>query len=158
MRKQIITNAAPERGRPEAEWLDLEHISQVEVSSEEAEHPIESALIPGSGLGWRAAAAGEQTIRLLFDQPQKISRIRLQFNEQQGGERTQEFVLSWSPADARNHREIVRQQYNFSPPAVTDELEDYFVNLEGVAALDLRIIPDISGGQACASLAQFRVA
>jgi len=158
MRKQIITNAAPERGRPEAEWLDLEHISQVEVSSEEAEHPIESALIPGSGLGWRAAAAGEQTIRLLFDEPQKISRIRLQFNEQQGGERTQEFVLSWSPADARNHREIVRQQYNFSPPAVTDELEDYFVNLEGVAALDLRIIPDISGGQACASLAQFRVA
>lgn len=158
MRKQIITNAAPETGRPEADWLDLEHISQVEVSSEEAAHPIESALIPGSELGWRAAVAGEQTIRLKFDEPQKVSRIRLQFSEQQGGERTQEFVLSWSPANAQSSREIVRQQYNFSPPAVTAELEDYFVNLEGVAALDLKIIPDISGGPTCASLAQFRVA
>ena len=158
MRKQIISNTAPETGRPEAEWLDLEHITQVEVSSEEAEHPIESALIPGGGLGWRAAVAGEQTIRLLFDEPQKISRIRLQFSEPQGGERTQEFVLSWSPVDAPNYREIVRQQYNFSPPAVTAELEDYFVNLDGVAALDLKITPDISGGQTCASLAQFRVA
>ena len=158
MRKQIITNATPEKGRPEDNWLDLEHITQVEVSSEDAEHPVESALIPGSGLGWKAAVAGEQTIRLLFDEPRKISRIRLQFNEQQGGERTQEFVLRWSPSDDRNYREIVRQQYNFSPPAVTAEVEDYFVNLDGVAALDLKIIPDISGGQTCASLAQFRVA
>ena len=158
MRKQIITHGAKESAGPEPEWLDLEHITQVEVSSEEAEHPVESALIPGEGSGWRAAESGEQTIRLLFDEPQKISHIRLQFDEQLGGERTQEFVLSWSSGDARNYREIVRQQYNFSPPTVTAEREDYVVDLDGVAALDLKIIPDISGGQSCASLTQLRLA
>jgi hypothetical protein len=52
----------------------------------------------------------------------------------------------------------VRQQYNFSPPGVTHEFEDYAVDLVGVAALELRIVPDISGGEARASLAQLRIA
>ncbi len=82
MRKQIITHAAQEPSTLEPDWLDLEHITQVEVTSEEAAHPIESALIPGAGLGWRAAESGEQTIRLVFDVPQKIRRIRLLFDEQ----------------------------------------------------------------------------
>ncbi len=158
MRKQIITYGAQESAKPEPDWLDLEHITQIEVTSEEAAHLIESALIPGTELGWRAAESGEQTIRLLFDVPQRIRRIRLLFDEQLGGARTQEFVLSWSPGGTQHSREIVRQQYNFSPPAVTSEVEDYGVDLDGVAALELKIIPDISGGQACASLVQLRLA
>lgn len=158
MRKQIIMERAQESAKAEPDWLELEHITQIEVSSEEAAHPIESALIPGTGMGWRATESGEQTIRLLFDEPQKISRILLQFDEPLGGERTQEFVLSWSGWGGRTYREIVRQQYNFSPPAVTSEIEDYAVDLTGVAALDLKIIPDISGGNTRASLQQFRVA
>ena len=158
MRKQIITHGEQGSAKLEPEWLDLEHMTQVEVTSEEPTHLIESALIPGTELGWRAAEAGEQTIRLLFDEPQRIKRIRLLFDEQLGGERTQEFVLRWSPGDAQQYREIVRQQYNFSPPAVTSEVEDYGVDLDGVAALELKIIPDISGGEACASLVQLRLA
>ena len=158
MRKQVITDGSQESSTPEPDWLDLEPISRVEVTSEEAEHPIESALIPGTGLGWRAAEAGEQTIRLLFDVPQRIRRIRLQFDELIGGERTQEFALSWLPDGEQHYRAVVRQQYNFSPPDVTSEVEDYVVELDGVAALKLMIIPDISGGQACASLAQLRLA
>ncbi len=158
MRKQIITHVAQESTKPAPDWLDLEHITQIEVTSEEAAHPIESALIPGTGLGWRAAESGEQTIRLLFDVPQRIRRIRLRFDEQLGGARTQEFALSWSPGGEQHYREIVRQQYNFSPPDVTSEVEDYVVALDGVAALELMIIPDISGGQACASLVQLRLA
>jgi len=138
--------------------LDLEQVTQVEVSSEEAAHPIESALIPGAGVGWRAAESGAQTIRLLFDAPQRIRRIRLLFDEQMGRGRTQEFVLRWSPGGGEPSREIVRQQYNFSPPDVTSEAEDYVVDLDGVAALELVIIPDISGGLACASLSQLRLA
>ena len=138
MRKRIITLGVQESARPEPDWLDLEHIAQVEVTSEEAAHPIESALIPDAGFGWRAAEAGEQTMRLLFDVPQKITRIRLQFDEQLGGARTQEFVLNWSPGGTNHYREIVRQQYNFSPPAVISEVEDYVVDLEGVAALELK--------------------
>ena len=159
MRKQIITQGSQESSSPEpTNWLYLGRLAQVEVTSEEAAHPIESALIPGTGLGWRAAESGEQTIRLLFDEPQRLRRIRLMFREQMGGARTQEFVLSWSPGGGQPYREIVRQQYNFSPPGVNSEVEDYVVDLDGVTALKLVIIPDMSGGNACASLEQLRVA
>ena len=40
-------------------------------------------------------ASGAQTIRLIFDQPQKLKRISLVFEESET-ERTQEFVLRWS--------------------------------------------------------------
>ena len=73
-------------------------------------------------------------------------------------ERTQEFVLQWSPDGGQSYREIVRQQYNFSPPEAAREIEDYNVDLDAVTALELRIVPDISGGSARASLAQLRVA
>ncbi len=158
MRKQVIAEGRQEPPTAEPDWLDLEHIARVEVTSEEAAHPVESALIPGTGSGWRAAESGEQTIRLLFDAPQSIRHVRLQFADETGGGRTQEFVLRWSPGGGQPYREIVRQQYNFSPPGVTSEVEDYGVDLDGVAALELVIIPDISGGHACASLVQLRLA
>jgi hypothetical protein len=158
VRKQIITQGQQEPSTAEPGWFDLERIAQVEVSSEEAAHPIESALIPGAAVGWRAAESGEQTIRLLFDVPQRISRIRLLFEEPMGRGRTQEFVLRWAPGAEGPYREIVRQQYNFSPPDVTSEVEDYAVRLDGVASLELAIVPDVSGGLACASLAQLRLA
>jgi len=79
------------------------------------------------------------------------------FHEDQQA-RTQEFVLRWSPDGGQSYREIVRQQYNFSQPGMTREFEDYAVDLAGVTALELIIVPDISGGDARASLAQLRIA
>jgi hypothetical protein len=158
MRKQIIrqgtqtTSPADDQG-----WLDVEHLVQVELTSEDTEHPIESALIMNTGSGWRAQQPGKQTIRLLFDKPHRISRIQLAFQEDERA-RTQEFVLRWSPDGGASCREIVRQQYNFSPPGMSRELEDYVVDLDGVTMLELSIIPDISGGGARASLAQLRLA
>lgn len=73
-------------------------------------------------------------------------------------ERTQEFVLRWSPDGGQSYREILRQQYSFSPPEAAREVEDYDVDLDGVTALELRIVPDISGGRARASLTHLRVA
>jgi hypothetical protein len=66
-------------------------------------------------------------------------------------------VLRWSPDADASYREIVRQQYNFSPPDTTRELEDYGVELDGLMMLELSIIPDLSGGETRASLAQFRL-
>jgi len=157
MRKRIIAHHPRKVGAEESDWLDLERLALVEVTSEDVGYPIESALIPGRGLGWRAAQPGEQTIRLLFDEPQRIRQIRLGFHEDEH-ERTQEFVLRWSPDDGQSYREIVRQQYNFNSPGATDEVEDYEVDLDGVTLLELRIVPDISGGSAPASLAQLRLA
>jgi hypothetical protein len=51
----------------------------------------------------------------------------------------------------------VRQQYYFSPLGTTEEFEEYRVELEGVAALELTIVPNLSGGS-YASLAQLRLA
>ncbi len=157
MRKRIINQIVKNVSPVDQSWIDLQSSAQVELTSEDAAHPIEAALIPGFGSGWRAAQAGEQTIRLLFDAPQKIRRIQLLFHEDQQA-RTQEFMLQWTPDAGQSYREIVRQQYNFSPPGMTREFEDYTVNLAGVTALELRIVPDISGGDARASVAQLRIA
>ena len=73
-------------------------------------------------------------------------------------ERTQEFVLRWSSDGGQSYREIVRQQYNFRPPEAAREVEDYDVELDGVTALELKIVPDIGRGSARASLAQLSVA
>jgi len=158
MRKQTINSGSEAVSRSGGVWLDLERLAQVEITSESVEHPIESALIPDRGPGWRAAQPGKQTIRLIFDQPVSLGRILLRFEEDEQG-RTQEFVLRWLPDGQQSRREIVRQQYTFSPPATNQEIEDYSVKLDGVIALELEIVPDISGGgRAYASLAQMRLA
>ena len=59
--------------------------------------------------------------------------------------------------DETSHREIVRQQFNFSPPDTTTEREDYSVDLDSVTNLELLIIPDISGGHARARFTQLRI-
>jgi hypothetical protein len=136
-------------------WLDLDRAASVEVTSEEKEYGIESALVSGEAQGWRAASPGTQTIRLLFDHPQRLSRISVVFEETETA-RTQEFVLRWSPDGGRSLREIVRQRWNFSPPNTTREIEEYHVQLSDVTVLELVIVPDISGETARASLKSLR--
>ena len=66
MRKQVVRvpqiTAAWDQG-----WLDLNKAASVEVSSEDQNYPIESALLGDEKTGWRAAKPGTQTIRLIFD-------------------------------------------------------------------------------------------
>lgn len=157
MHKRIIEPPSPESGALSGDWLDLEDWTQVELTSEDPAHPVESALLPGGNSGWRAAQPGDQTIRLFFDRPQRLKRIHLVFTEAESP-RTQEFILRWLPADAGDFQEIVRQQWNFSPPGTTREVEDYRVDLAGVKALELEITPDKAGGPARASLTQLRLA
>ena len=157
MRKRILAPGTPDPPSADTVWLDLDRVAEVELTSEDAAYPIESALRPGGGPGWRAAEAGTQMVRLRFDGPQRIERIRLVFEERETA-RTQEFVLRWSADGGESYRDVVRQQYNFSPPGATFEMEDYAVDLDGVCALELGIVPDISGGESRASLAQWRLA
>jgi hypothetical protein len=128
----------------------------VEVTSEEKGYPVESALVSGETEGWRAADSGTQTIRLVFDVPQRIRRIWIVFEETEA-ERSQEFVLRWFSDGGHSYREIVRQQWNFSPPETTREIEDYQVELSDVTVLELVILPDKSRGAAArASLKSLR--
>ena len=156
MRKRLIT-PIPQDAPPRDEgWLDLDGAAVVEVTSEEKDYPVESALVSGEMRGWRAASPGTQTIRLLFDQPQRLRRISLVFEETET-ERTQEFVLRWSPDGGRSFREIVRQQWNFSPLNTIREVEEYRVEISDVTVVELVIVPDISRGAARASLKSLRL-
>jgi hypothetical protein len=157
MRKRIIDSSQQETPSPDQGWLNVEGIAEVEVTSEDAAHPIESALLPGLASGWRAAGPGKQTIRLLFSQPQPLRRIWLNFVEPRT-ERTQEYILRWSADGGQSFREIVRQQWNFSPQGAPSETEVHHVELPAVTVLELSIVPDTSGGNAVASLAQLRLA
>lgn len=158
MRKAVVSPNIG--GKPEPDtWLELEKIAAVEITSEDPAFPIEHALGQSATTGWRASGTGPQRIRILFDQPQAIRRIQLHFVERTS-ERSQEF---WLLALVDNDlREIVRQQWNFSPNGTTEELEDYTVELRGVTALELRIDPDRSHdpahSQQVASLQSLRIA
>jgi hypothetical protein len=157
MRKRIINHDAQKSSTVNEAWLQLESIAQVEVSSEEAQRPIEAALVPGASSGWRAAVPGQQIVRLLFNEPQNLRLIHLVFDEHEQ-ERLQEYTLRWSSGVGQPYREIVRQQYNFSPPTTTREMEDYNVNLDSCTELELSINPDLRGSAAHASIAEFRLA
>jgi hypothetical protein len=155
MQKRVISRSGPEQPA-RADWLELEALAEVELTSEDAAYPIEAALASGGSGGWRSAEPGTQIIRLRFHAPQRLRRIRLRF-EEANAERTQEFALRWSPDGGRTYRDIVRQQYTFSPAGATSEVEDLTVDLAAATALELTIIPD-QRGQTHASLAEWRIA
>jgi hypothetical protein len=157
MRKRIVSAASGGSSVAGQAWLDVGRHAQVEVTSEDPAYPVDSALRPGAGPGWRAAESGEQTIRLRFDEPHRIERMRLVFDERDTA-RTQEFVLRWSSDGGLTYRDVLRQQYTFSPPDTAREVEDYRVELDGVTALELQIVPDIDSGGAPASLSEWTVA
>jgi len=157
MRKQIIAHKPVVDANHEHNWLNLEHMAQAEITSESSDHPIEAAFIINSNNFWQADTAGEQSIILLFDEPQRINHIRLLFQES-SQQRTQEFLLSWSGDRGKSYQDITRQQFNFSSPHSTQQLEDYAVQLDAVTTLKLCITPDISQGSAHASLHEWRIA
>jgi hypothetical protein len=156
MRKRLIRPIPQDAPPRDQSWLDLDGAAVVEVTSEQKEYPVESALVSGEMGGWRAADSGTQTIRLVFDEPQRLTRIWLAFEETET-ERTQEFILRWSSDGGRSFREIVRQQWNFSPPATTHEVEEYRVELSEVTVLELVVVPDKNRGPARASLKRLRL-
>ena len=175
MRKQV---AGPAKiGARDADgqsWLDLESIASVELTSENPDFPIEDALTGHYGVkqagrghacrGWSAGANGPQTITLRLDHPQTIHKVRVRFSEPEN-ERWQEFALrcliagdgSSGGSGQTEWREIVRQQWTFSPLGSIEETEEYMVNLPGVTALELWIDPDRGRNRIRATLAELRV-
>jgi hypothetical protein len=151
MRKRLIAPLPPAAPLVDQPWIDVGKLAAVEVTSEDKSYPVESALLLPTKGSWRASDPGRQTVRLVFDNPQKLRDISLVFEETKIS-RTQEFVLRWSPDGGRSFQEVVRQQWSFSPPGTVREEEDYVVELSGVTVLELNILPDISGGEARASL------
>jgi len=73
-------NATPDRQR--TEWIALDDVVHFEVTSEDPNHPIEGSLCQGDDRRWRALDAGSKSIRIRFDRPRRVHRVRLHFVEQ----------------------------------------------------------------------------
>ena len=159
MRKSIVS-PSPAASVPISDlWRDLERIARVEISSEDEQFPIEHELVRKPTTGWRAAGTGPQLIRLHFDEPLNIKHLRMHFIDKTA-ERSQEFAVY--AGSGNELKEVVRQQWSFSPNGSTEEIEDYTVNLSGITTLELRIDPDRSHdpkmSQAYASLQSLKLA
>ena len=133
----------------------VEAIAGIAVTSEADDAPVESVLYPDRETGWRAGEPGRQIVRVTFGRPTNIRHIQLTFRESQLT-RTQEFTLSCTvPGGER--REVIRQQWTFSPQGSTEEVEDYRVTLDDVVVLELAINPEISNRGVHASLFRLRI-
>jgi len=130
--------------------IDIAGVATVQVTSESLEHPIDLAFDPHRGPGgtrWIAGEPGEQTVTLAFDAPQKINQILLEVEEPEVA-RTQELQLCLSRDGGRTYRELLRQEFNFSPDGTTFEREQWTVSTEAVTHLRLVIRPD-KGDKSC---------
>jgi len=138
MRKRLI-DSTPESIRTRGEgWLDIETAAVVEVTSEDPDCPVESAFVSRDERGWRAAALGNQTIRLVSISRKGSSAYRLCSRRNETA-RTQEFVCGGLPMAEDPLKKFWRQQWNFSPPDSIREVEEYQVELSGVTVLELVI-------------------
>ena len=158
MRKRIVGSSViqGEAADLNDSWLDLEQIATIEVTSEDPHFPVEAVFESDSGIGWRASQDGEQQLRIIFDEPTALHRMQLHFVEPEVA-RTQEFIIRWSSAQGGPPRDVVRQQWTFSPAGSTSEVEHYHVNLERVAVLELSIRPALNNGTGRATLVSWRV-
>src|SRR3954451_10370283 len=149
LRKQIINEPGATSGATPGE-IDIAAVATVLVTSEAAESPVDHAFDRHRGPGgsrWMSGEPGEQTVILAFDTPQAFRRVVLEVEEREVA-RTQELQLAVSYDGGQTYRELVRQEYNFSPSGTTFEREDWAVSAEGVAQLRLVIKPD-KGGKPC---------
>jgi hypothetical protein len=149
LRKQVLTTH-PIVPAPRASEKDIATIATVLVTSEDPDHPIDHVFDDQRGPGasrWIAGESGEQTVILAFDAPQTIQKVLVEINEPDIS-RTQEMEVSVSTDGGRTYRELVRQEYTFSPPGTSREHEEWTFNAAGVSHLRLRIKPD-KGGKTC---------
>jgi hypothetical protein len=161
LRKKVISR--PSAG-PEPDFLEGEiavaDVATVQVTSEEADHPIDNAFDHRRGRGgsrWIAGAPGEQTVILQFDSPQTIRKIGVDVEELDVS-RTQELSLSVSSDGGRTYRELLRQEFTFSPPTTSFERERWTVPGAAVTHLRLDIKPDKGGRVGRATLTSLTLA
>jgi hypothetical protein len=154
MRKHTLTPAREGATGSGAEGIDIRAVATASLTSEADDHPIENAFDGRRGPGatrWLAAEPGPQTLVLDFDAPQSLRRVELEV-EEPAVPRTQELSLWASVGGGESYRELVRQEYTFSPPGTTFERESWSVFVDGMTQLKLEIVPDKSGRPCRASL------
>ncbi len=144
----IVPTARCDQAAPVA--IDITAVATVIITSEDSDYPIDNIFNNTDQTGercWVAADPGEQCLILDFDTPQTIQQIALTIEEREV-QRTQELAISLSSDGGQSYQEVIRQEYNFSPPGTTHEQETWSVAAKHVTHLRLQIKPD-KGGKPC---------
>ena len=153
LRKRVIPRRYPDSAAFDGE-LSIPAVATVEVTSEDGAHPVDHAFDPHRGPGgtrWIAGEPGAQTVLLVFDHPQVLRTIGVEI-EELAVSRTQELTVAVSSDGGRTYRELVRQEFTFSPTGTSFEREVWARAESGVTHLRLDIKPDKGGHVGLATL------
>jgi hypothetical protein len=144
---------------PPVDEVDIARCATIAYSSEDPAHPVEHLLDGQSGLGatrWMSARPDvTEQIVVEFDHPQTISRLVYEV-EEAIRERTQEVRVDVSEDGGRTYRQLLVQEYTFSPRGATYQREEQRLNLHQVSHLRLTIVPN-KGGSGTATLTSLRL-
>lgn len=147
LRKQLLQ---PRESRGSGGAISIADTATVLVTSELPDHPIDHICDGQRGPGstrWVAEQSGDQTVVLAFDTAQNIDTVSLEIEETEIS-RTQELTLATSRDGGGTYREVLRQEFNFSPSGTTFEHEEWRLAAEGITNLRVWIRPD-KGGKPC---------
>lgn len=134
--------------------ISIPDTATVLVTSERPDHPIDYICDGQFGPGstrWIAEQPGDQTVVLAFDRARDIQTLSLEIEEKEVS-RTQELTLSTSRDGGQTYREVLRQEFNFSPSGTTFEHEEWRLAAEGITNVRVWIRPDKGGKPYCASM------
>ena len=128
--------------------IDIASHAILAYSSEDPNHPLEHLIDRHSGRGgtrW-ASARPDATERIVleFDHSQRISRLVYEV-EECWQERTQEVRVEVSSDHGRSYRQVLVQEYTFSPQGAIFQHEELRLELPAVTHLSLTIVPNKSG-------------
>jgi F5/8 type C domain-containing protein len=147
LRKRPLDAGAATNARA-ADEVDLAQRATILYSSERPTDPVEHLLDGRSGRGatrWISARPDmTEEIVVAFDRPQAISRLVYEVEETEC-QRTQEVRVEISEDGGRSYRQILVQEYNFSPGGATYQHEDQRFERRQASHLRLTIVPNKSG-------------
>jgi hypothetical protein len=128
--------------------LDVKTGATVAYSSEHPAHPVDSMFDGRDGRGgtfWASERTDTvETLLLEFDHPQRISRLIFEV-EERAVERTQEVRIEVSSDGGASFRQLLVQEFVFSPRGATFQREDLRLSAAQVTHLRLTIVPHKNG-------------
>ena len=150
VRKRLL----PKEGENPAAFageIDIATHAVLAYTSEDPDHPIDN-LIDGHygrhSTFWAGANANTvERIIVEFDQPQSVSWMIYEV-EDCACARTQEVSVEVSSDGGRTYRQMLVQEYTFSPAGATFQREVQRLNLPPISHLRLTIVPDKHGSGA----------
>lgn len=148
VRKRMLGDSADVAVASHPGEIDLSTQAAVAYTSEDPAHPVENMLdgIGGPGAARWLSGRADTTEQIVFefDHPQDISRLAYEV-EETDRERTQQVRIEVSTDGGASYRQILAQDYTFSPNGATFQREDLRFEIHGASHLRLTVVPNKNG-------------